>query len=96
VDASGTVTTPGGAKLSFRNAVELAGALGTSEEVRRCYARTVFRYVVGRRETDADAVALDGVTQRFLKSDGNVRDLWLAIAQSPSFLYRPLSPGEAQ
>ena len=82
VDASGTVTLDG-ESVPFNNAVELAHALGSSEQVHDCYSLWWTRYALGRMETAGEDF---GALQSAFRRTGNVQDLLVDIAASPAFM----------
>lgn len=65
--------------------VELSEALARSETVRRCAATQWVRYALARAPDEVEGPMVAGLADRFSKSGGDVRDLVLAIATSPSF-----------
>jgi hypothetical protein len=96
VDASGTVTTPNGNEtFTFKNAVDLARGLAGSKQVHACAAKKLRRYESGLPESDADAANLDAAVAAFERSGLDLRELMVALATGPSFLYRAPSAGEA-
>lgn len=64
---------------------DLASRLTGSSEVRRCMVTQVFRYAFGRGETEQDSCTLDKLEQRFAASDGDFRELLVAITQTDPF-----------
>ncbi len=72
----------------FANASELLEAIGASEVARDCYATHWFRYAIGRPETAEDSCSLDAVSEAFAASNGDVRELLVAIAVSDAFRFR--------
>lgn len=96
VDAAGSFTTPGGAKITFRNAVDLVTQLAQSDEAKWCVDRQWFRYMLGRPETSAEqgSMALAYMTGR-ATTGYSLRDMLFAMVTSKSFLYRMPSAGEA-
>ena len=79
---------------SFADAVELLDAIAATEEARDCYATQWFRYSLGRAENDEDDCALDAITEAFEASDGDVRELLVAIAVSDAFRFRKIGGGQ--
>jgi len=79
---------------SFANASELVVALAESELARDCYANHWFRYTMGRLETEADVCSLDEIRAAFAASEGDVRELLVAIAVSDAFRFRNVGGGE--
>ncbi len=71
--------------VPFDGAVELAQVLAVDPALRPCLARQIFRYASGTKEYDvelADSIAMLGDM-----TDGNVRELVLAIVTSDGFRY---------
>lgn len=64
---------------------ELASQLESSAEVRRCLVTQVFRYAFGRGETESDSCTLDKLEQEFAASDGDFRELFVAVTQTDPF-----------
>jgi hypothetical protein len=75
----------------FRGANELAARLGASSRVRDCVATSWYRFALGRLEGDADLCSLDDVKSRFAASNGDFRELLVAITRSLAFRYRAAS-----
>ncbi len=78
----------------FANATELVVALSESELARDCYATHWFRYTMGRHETEEDSCSLDEIRGAFSSSEGDVRELLIAIATSDAFRFRNSGGGE--
>jgi hypothetical protein len=78
----------------FNGAVELAGKLAKSTTVRNCVSSHWFRFAYGREATPADKCAVDSLNAAFNKSQGDFRDLVLALTQTDAFMFR--SPGGSQ
>jgi hypothetical protein len=85
VDPSGALVGAGASDRPVTNAVDLATALAESPAVKECFARQVFRYDVGRLETEADACAIADVTKTYTGKNLDLRELLVALATSPSF-----------
>jgi hypothetical protein len=95
VNSSGTVRTPGGATLTFKNAVELASALAASDEVKWCTTRQWFRYMLGRAETAAEQGSLELAYRAAAQNpDFSIRDMLLSTTRSLSFRARTVADGE--
>jgi Protein of unknown function (DUF1592)/Protein of unknown function (DUF1588)/Protein of unknown function (DUF1587)/Protein of unknown function (DUF1595)/Protein of unknown function (DUF1585) len=87
VDASGTLSgtdTDG----NFNGAVDLAHKLAQSPEVRDCVATEWFRYAMGRGESTDDTCTLASLKQSFSASQSDIRQLLVAVTQTPTFRYR--------
>jgi hypothetical protein len=87
VDGSGSLT---GTDVDgdFDGAVALGAKLAQSTDVQLCYATQWFRFGYGRGETDADACSLHDLATSFVASQGNVRELLIALTQTEAFRYR--------
>jgi hypothetical protein len=95
VDSSGTFPTPGGATLSFNNAVDLSQQLAKSTEAQTCVDRQWTRYLLGRPETMAEAGSMDLAAQKANATSGySLRDMVTSLMSSKAFLYRQPSAGE--
>lgn len=78
----------------FADAADLMEAIAETDEARDCYVNHWFRYAMGRPESPADKCALDAIKARFADSDGDVRELLVALATSDAFLFRVAGGGE--
>lgn len=85
VDASGFLTNPQG---EFTDSDGLIDLLVNSDVVRNCYATQMFRYAVGRSNSEDDICGLTDVHARFAQTDGDIHDLIVAIVLSDAFRYR--------
>ncbi len=94
VDSSGEVTHTSDIDGKFNGGAELARLLARSEQVRDCAPTQMLRYALARPETPEDACSLQQLKSSFAASDGNVRDLLLALTQTDAFLHyrRPEGP----
>jgi len=88
IDASGELLGIAGAEGTFDGAVELVNLLARSERIRECAATQWFRFAVGRHEAPADDCVLGEVRARFAEGKHRIRDLVLAVATSPAFMFR--------
>jgi hypothetical protein len=90
VDASGLVNNTVDIDGPYSGGVELASLLATSQQVRDCVPTQAVRYAWGRRETVEDDCALNAIKQAFTNSDGDLRELVVALTQNDAFTnYRP-------
>lgn len=89
IDASGSTTLDGAAEAtSWASAAELAAALASSREARRCFAQNVYRFA-HRRPADAqDAAEIDAITGDFVASGEQLSALMLRVVDSPAFRRR--------
>lgn len=69
------------------DAVDLAHTLAGSEQVRDCMATQWFRFSAARPEQPADECTLHDLSESFATTDGDVRELVIAIVRHPSFAY---------
>jgi hypothetical protein len=69
--------------------------IAESPDVRACYATQWFRFALGRRESDNDLCSLEIIHDRFARSDGDIRDLLMAIIESDAFLFRNIESDNA-
>jgi hypothetical protein len=76
---------------TFDGVAGLAERLAQSTVVHECYATQMFRYALGRLESNRDGCALADLRAAFV-DDGDIRSLLLAIATAPAF--RQLRPAE--
>jgi hypothetical protein len=74
-------------EAEFEGAPELGAVLANSQQVKECVARQWFRFALGRGETEADACSLHSIDQHFAGADYDVRELLVAIAQTPAFRF---------
>jgi hypothetical protein len=88
VDSSGAIVGTGSGDKAVANAVELTQALAVNPQVHECFARQVFRFDVGRTETDADACTIAQVTKAYSDQKLDLRELLVAIATSQVFAMR--------
>jgi hypothetical protein len=88
VDATGELT---GTDVdgTFTGAVELAAKLAVSTRVQSCYATQWFRFAYGRGEDTGDTCSLATLTARLSSTNGDIKELLVALTQTDAFLYRP-------
>jgi len=84
VDSSGRLTQPDG---TFDSAAGLLDTLQTTDRVRDCYATEWLTYGLGRPLTDDDICVVKDVRQRFAESEGDLKELLVAVATSDAFLH---------
>jgi hypothetical protein len=70
----------------FAGAKALGGILANDPTCQKCMVKLVFRYAVGRHESDPDQPHLDAVYDIFRKSGFRFREMMLALVTSPPFL----------
>jgi hypothetical protein len=90
VDESGEMIESCDSNLDgpFASAAELAQRIARSPLTRDCLATQWYRYAMGRIEDTNDRCSLDGVKQTFNDTNGQFRELLVAIAMSEGFRYR--------
>lgn len=71
--------------VHFDGSVELAQTLASHPSLRSCLARQLYRYAAGATESDPDVVA--AIAALGDDTDGNIRELLLAIVTSEAFRY---------
>ena len=95
VDSTGSFATPGGTMLTFTNALDLMGKLAALPETALCAERQCTRYMLGRKETQAEVGSLQLAYQKGAATAGfSLRDMLTALVTSKAYMYRTLSPGE--
>jgi hypothetical protein len=97
VDESGEVINIGEEGLDgpFAGAAELSTKIAQSPRARDCLATHWYRYTYGRQEQAEDSCSLDQVKERFASSNGDLKELLVALTQTDAFLYRPAIPEDA-
>jgi hypothetical protein len=87
IDATGGVTASREGSLvgPVANVNELVAKLATSPRVHACVSKEVYRFALGRQLTDADSCTTEQIADRFFKSGGSFKDLFLAIVESEAF-----------
>ena len=89
IDASGsTMLDEASEPTSWSSAVELASAIASSHEARRCFAQNLYRFA-HRRPSDAqDDAELDAITADFIASGEQISALVLRVIDSRAFSKR--------
>jgi hypothetical protein len=98
IDASGEIIESEELDLngSFVGALELADRLSKSPQVQTCLARQWYAYAVGRVPSKVDDCSLAQLRTAFAASDGDLRELLVAVTQTDGFRYRLTSATEGQ
>jgi len=65
-----------------------AAGFAWSKDVSGCMVTHWFRFGNGRDTTTEDACTLETLTGAFARSDGNLRELLLALVQTDAFMFR--------
>lgn len=85
VDSSGEITATKDINGKYEGGAELAGLLAGSDEVRDCAPTQWFRYSLGRRDEIDDSCSLGEVQSAFEKSNGDLKELVVALTQTDAF-----------
>ena len=84
INAQGEIA--GLANSSFSGARQIGAILADSPVCQKCIVRQMFRYSYGRLESNADEKTIDQLYDQFKASDFRVKNLLVALVQSPEFL----------
>ncbi len=76
-----------GTSVAFTTLPELGALLGRSRAAKRCLARHVFRFAMGRLERAEDECAVRALAAR-LEETGDLRELWLTVPTLQTFTER--------
>ena len=87
VDATGSLTLPGGETLTFTDGIDFVHQLAASDRARDCYALHWTRYALGARIEGATP-ELAAIQQRF-REDDSIEELLVSIAGSDLFRRGP-------
>jgi hypothetical protein len=85
VDASGEVNHTTDIDGPYSGGPELAGLLAMSEQARDCVPTQWLRYALARREAEDDTCSLVALRDAFAASDGDLRELMIALTQTDAF-----------
>jgi hypothetical protein len=85
IDATGAMP---GTNERFSTPAELATAVQKDPRFARCLTRKMLTYAVGRGMSEADAPAIDALTERFVRGGHRFTELIELIAQSPLMTMR--------
>jgi hypothetical protein len=94
IDAEGEVA--GLPNSAFSGARELGAILAASPVCQKCIVRQMFRYSYGRLETSADEPTIDDLFGRFKGSGFRLKNLLIALVESPEFLREWNASGSAR
>jgi hypothetical protein len=87
VDSSSMLTGTKASDGPIKNAIDLVAKLAASAETKDCFSRQMFRYAMGRGETDFDKQMVADIATALTKTD-RIPDLMIAIATAPGFRTR--------
>ncbi len=88
IDALGEVVWTDDLDGTYDGAIELAKALAQSTQVQECVASQWFRFAYNRSVTETDSCSMDQLTEKFVTSNLNIKDLLVELTQTNAFLYR--------
>jgi hypothetical protein len=94
VDSTGTASTPGGATLTFADAVDLMNQMSKLPEVGDCMTTQWLRYMLGRREVAGESPSQKVLVDEFKKANYDLKALLVALTRTRTFTHRSVSPGE--
>jgi hypothetical protein len=86
VDASTTPRIDGEAR-AVQNSLELAEALGESQQAHECFSSHLVEYAFGREKTARDQALIDALADASL-GGASILELLVRIAESPAFMAR--------
>lgn len=93
IDASGRILDSLDANGAFDGALQLQERLRRSGQVRSCVVTQWFRYGYGRGETTVDRCTIAGLDAAFAKAGYDLRELLVALTQTPAFRLRRVDGG---
>jgi hypothetical protein len=95
IDANGEILDGADASGTFTGTAELAAKLAASEKSATCVAKQLFRYSMGRAETNDEHVSVEQIRAAADPEDGAIRAMLEGVVTSDSFLHRVI-PKETQ
>lgn len=72
----------------FHTAGELALILAGSTSGPTCFTRSLRRFALGYQEEGADLCAVNTLADDFIRTGGDLQELWVSIALDPGFVLR--------
>lgn len=95
IDASGELADAGDdISGPFVGGIELSEKLAQSTAVRHCLAQQMLSYAIARGALETDDCALRFVADRFSRSEGDLKELLVAVALSDAFMFRRIPERE--
>ncbi len=89
IDSSGSTTLDSAAQpTQWSSAIELANAVASSHEARRCFAQNMYRFAHRRRADAQDDAEIDAITGDFITGGEALRTLVLRVIDSRAFTKR--------
>jgi hypothetical protein len=97
IDASGEIVgiDDEDARGPVANAVELSAKLAVSDDVHACVVQQWATFALGRSPEPQDECTMDVLLEGFAESEGDLRELMVAIATSDAFRFRVVDGGGA-
>jgi hypothetical protein len=89
---AGVLTGAGAQDGPFTGPRQLAEKLAASPVTGQCLTRNVFRFLLGRNESEADACTLAAAYDAYKQSQGDLVELMASILTSDTFIYRTATP----
>ncbi len=90
IDASAVVEFLPFSKSNTTTAADLGRFLAVAPEFHSCFVRQMFRYTMGRQETEGDDPLLRAAYLQFANSEYNIKELQHFFVTSPTFTQRAL------
>lgn len=87
IDSAGSIDLGQGSQ-PFDSALKLIDLVADSRAAADCYSLQWYRAALGRREVAEDTCTLEAVQQATQQSNGDLRELLLAVIGSDTFLFR--------
>ena len=87
IDPSGTLSKTD-AQGAFANALELIQHIAVSDDAHACFVGNWLSYAYGRKGTDEDACARQELETAFRDSNGNIKELLVALAKTAQLRFR--------
>ena len=97
IDASGEIVgvNDADAQGPVANAIELSAKLALSDDVQECVVLQWTSFALGRSPAGADDCTMETLRSGFAESEGDLRELMIAIATSDAFRFRIVEGGGA-
>ena len=97
IDASGEIVgvNDEDAQGPVANALELSAKLAVSDDVQECIVLQWTSFALGRSPAEQDECTMETLRSGFAESEGDLRELMIAIATSDAFRFRVVDGGGA-
>lgn len=86
---NGVLTNTDDADGAVAGPEELMLKLAASDQVKKCFATQMFRYVAGREEQTADGCSRKQAYDRFRDSGYDIKQLVIGVVTSDDFMFKP-------